>query len=69
MRERNIGWRLDYVLASEALAGARDGVSGAEGRRHQRPRAGDGDVHLAADHHEATKSTKDTNNVLYQMSS
>ncbi len=21
MRQRNIGWRLDYVLASEALAG------------------------------------------------
>ena len=44
MRQRNIGWRLDYVFASEALAAPRDGVSGAEGCRHQRPRAGRRDV-------------------------
>ena len=28
MRQRNIGWRLDYVLASEALAAPRDLVPG-----------------------------------------
>ena len=48
MRQRNIGWRLDYVFASTALASTVDRMSGAEGRRHERPRAGDGDVFLAA---------------------
>ena len=44
MRQRNIGWRLDYVLASESLAATGDRVPGPEGRRHERPRAGRGDV-------------------------
>ena len=59
MRQRNIGWRLDYVLASEALAAARRVVPGAEGGRHERPRAGDGDLRLTRSMHvtkrEATK--------------
>ena len=44
MRQRNIGWRIDYVLASEALhARTQACVVQARGR-HQRSRAGDGHV-------------------------
>ena len=39
LRQRNIGWRIDYILASEPLAAARHGVRGAGGGRHERPRA------------------------------
>ena len=44
MRQRNIGWRLDYVLASESLATARRLVPGATRRRHERSRARRRDV-------------------------
>ena len=48
LRERNIGWRLDYVLASEALA-ARATACTADARvRHQRPRPGHRRVRRAA---------------------
>ena len=44
MKERNIGWRIDYVLASKALAD-RATVSGRAARdRQQRSRSGRGDV-------------------------
>ena len=43
MRQRNIGWRLDYVLASPAIAARARELRGAGGRRHQRPRAGNDD--------------------------
>ena len=43
MRQRNIGWRLDYVLASPGDRGARRNLQSAGGDRHQRPRAGDDD--------------------------
>ena len=40
MRERNIGWRIDYILASPTLAASRDALRGAGRGRDQRPRAG-----------------------------
>ena len=40
LRQRNIGWRLDYVLRQRGAGRAHDGVSGAERRRHERSRAG-----------------------------
>ena len=46
MRQRNIGWRLDYVLASTSLAATVVIMSRPAGRRHQRPCAGRGDVHV-----------------------
>ena len=39
MRKRNIGWRIDYILASRAIADAGDGVQSPGRRRHQRSRA------------------------------
>ena len=48
MRERNIGWRLDYVLASAGARRTRARLSGPEGRRHERPRAGRGDLREVA---------------------
>ena len=44
MKQRNIGWRLDYVLASAPLAARGGVVPRAAGVRHQRPRAGHGRV-------------------------
>ena len=44
MRQRNIGWRLDYVLASEALYDNGALLRRATRVRHERPRAGRGDV-------------------------
>ena len=41
MKARNIGWRLDYVIASQAIAVACDIVRGAAGVRNQRPRPRD----------------------------
>ena len=60
MRQRNIGWRLDYVLASEALAAPGDRLSGAEGRRHERPRAGRRDVSMSRDDVTKTTNTRET---------
>ena len=40
MRQRNIGWRIDYVLASESLAARATVVRRASGGRHERPRSG-----------------------------
>ena len=40
MKQRNIGWRLDYVLASDALAARAVVVRRAARVRHQRSRAG-----------------------------
>ncbi len=48
MRERNIGWRLDYVFASESLAARATACVVPEGHRHQRSRAGDGDLRISA---------------------
>ena len=39
MKERNIGWRLDYLLASRSLAERADRLRSAARRRHQRSRA------------------------------
>ena len=44
MKARNIGWRLDYVLASDAARGARRDLRRAARVRDERPRAGDRDV-------------------------
>ena len=45
MRQRNIGWRLDYVLASDGARRARATACPVLARdRHQRPRARRGDV-------------------------
>ena len=44
MRQRNIGWRLDYVLASTALAARAARCPVLPRGRHERPRAGDGGV-------------------------
>ena len=66
MRQRNIGWRLDYVMASQSLATRAIELSRAGRGRHERPRAGDGDVQLAAysacssRNHEGTKITKNS---------
>ena len=38
MRQRNIGWRIDYVLASAAVAAEGRVVRGLPGGRHERPR-------------------------------
>ena len=56
MRERNIGWRLDYVLASEALASKAISCPVQTRRRDERPRAGRGSVRI--ENHEVTKLTK-----------
>ena len=39
MRQRNIGWRLDYILASAGLADRAQALRGPSGLWHQRPRA------------------------------
>ena len=44
MRQRNIGWRLDYVLASHARSSTRSALRRAARVRHQRSRAGRGRV-------------------------
>ena len=44
MRQRNIGWRLDYVLASQALFDRVSRLHGAEGDGDERPRASGGGV-------------------------
>ena len=49
MRARNIGWRLDYMLASPGVAERARELRGAGRRRHQRPRAGDDDDRLTLD--------------------
>jgi exodeoxyribonuclease III len=41
LRQRNIGWRLDYVLASESLYATREELRRPARVRHERPRAGD----------------------------
>ena len=41
MKQRNIGWRLDYVFASESLAIARDVLRGAARVRDERSRSSD----------------------------
>ena len=46
LRARNIGWRLDYLLASPACGRSRRELRGAGRRRHQRPRAGGDDDRL-----------------------
>ena len=42
LRQRNIGWRIDYVLASEALAARAQRCTVLSRGGHQRPRAGGG---------------------------
>ena len=44
MRQRNIGWRIDYVLASAGAAARAASLRRRARGRHQRPRPGDGDV-------------------------
>ena len=46
MRQRNIGWRLDYVFASDALAARATECPVQNRDRHQRSRAGGGDLQL-----------------------
>ena len=53
--QRNIGWRLDYVLASAGARRARRHVPGPEGRRHERPRAGHGHLRRHAPRHPSTQ--------------
>ena len=74
MRQRNIGWRLDYVLASESLAARGHELPGAGRGRHERPRARDGDIQLdmlssTLDTPLTTKSTKDTKNAFGKITS
>ena len=40
LRQRNVGWRLDYVFASSPLAARAVVLSVVPGSRHQRSRAG-----------------------------
>ena len=44
MRQRNIGWRIDYIFASAALASTRDRLSRARRHRHERPRSCHGHI-------------------------
>ena len=44
LRQRNIGWRLDYVLASDAVARSASSCVSPPRVRHQRSRAGGGDL-------------------------
>ena len=44
LRQRNIGWRIDYVLASDALHARTQRVRRPARGRHERSRAGDGDA-------------------------
>ena len=44
MRQRNIGWRIDYVVANACPGGDRGVVPGGGRRRHQRSRAGGRDL-------------------------
>ena len=52
MRQRNIGWRLDYVLASAGWRRPTSALRVDARVRHQRPRARRGDVRRRARHHD-----------------